>query len=171
MPTVRFLREGIEVEVEKGANLREVAMEAGVEVYRPPFNRGWPLTFNCHGFGHCGTCRVLVKNNTMDGCSDLSFWEKCQFYLGFSLAVIPYLMPAINAFDFVDKQDELRLSCQVTVEDDVDVYTRPAVNLYGNPDWQYAEENPAITGQALPSQPPQTPFERGEMEEISEEEG
>lgn len=170
MPTVRFLREGIEVEVEKGANLRAVAKEAGIEVYRPPFNRGWPLQFNCHGYGQCGTCRVLIKNQTMENCSGRSIWEKLQFNLGFSFAALPYFLPLLNVFDVIGKEDELRLSCQVTVEGDVDVYTRPPVNLFGDPNWQYGEENPAISGQTVETQPSQTPFERGEMEELAGEE-
>lgn len=161
MPTVRFLREGIEVEVEQGANLRHVAQEAGIEVYKKP----WSYGLNCHGFGHCGTCRVLVRNDTMDGCSDLSLMETLQFKIGWPLSAIPL----VNVFDYIGREDELRLSCQVTVEDDIDVYTRPAINYYGEQDWQYSEENPALAGRPLRSEPPDTPFERSEMEELSED--
>ncbi len=159
MPTVRFLREGIEVEVEQGANLRHVAQEAGIDVYGKP----WSYGLNCHGFGHCGTCRVLVKNDTMDGCSDLSLMETLQFKIGWPLSAIPL----VNVFDYIGREDELRLACQVTVEDDVDVYTRPAINYYGQQDWQYAEDNPALSGGTLRSEPSETPFERSEMEELA----
>lgn len=161
MPTVRFLREGIEVEVEEGANLRNVAMEVGVEVYKKP----WSYGLNCHGFGHCGTCRVTVKNDTMDGCSTLSWMEFLQFKLGWPLSVPPF----INVFAYIGNEDEMRLSCQVSVEEDIDVYTRPGVNYTGDQDWQYKGTNPAVSGQSVESTPSQTTWEKGEMEELSEE--
>lgn len=161
MPTVRFLREGIEVEVEEGANLRSVAMDVGVEVYQKP----WSYGLNCHGFGHCGTCRVAVKNETMDGCSDLSLMETLQFKIGWPFSA----PPLINVFDYIGKEDELRLSCQVTVEEDIDILTRPSVNYNGQQKWQYQESNPAISGQSVESTPGQTPFEKSEMDEITDE--
>lgn len=160
MPTVRFLREGIEVEVEQGANLRKVAQKADIQLYESPWNYG----LNCHGFGHCGTCRVAIKNSTMDGCSELSLMEKMQFKIGWPLSAIPF----INVFDYIGKEDELRLACQVTVTDDVNVYTRPAINYTGDQDWQYKEENPAVSGAAPQQTPGQTPFEESEMEDLSE---
>lgn len=163
MPTVRFLREGIEVECDQGANLRRVAQEAGVEIYEKP----WRYELNCHGLGTCGTCRVSIKNNTMDGSSDLSFLEKLQFKIGWPLSAIPFL----NFFDYIGKEDELRLSCQLSVENDIDVYTRPAANFFGDQDWQYNADNPAIAGQSAPqTEPPQTTWEKGEMQELNDEE-
>ncbi len=161
MPTVRFLREGIEVEVQEGANLRRVAQEVDVDVYGNPWNYG----FNCHGFGHCGTCRVKIKNNTMDGCSGMSWMEFLQFQIGWPLSAPPF----INVFGFIGNEDEMRLSCQVTVQDDIDVFTRPKLNYSGDQNWQYSESNPAISGQSVESTPEQTPFERSEMDELTEE--
>ncbi|MFB6346523.1 MAG: ferredoxin [bacterium] len=160
MPTVRFLREGIEVEVEEGANLRNVAQEVGVEVYSKP----WSYGLNCKGFGHCGTCRVSIKNDTMDGASDLSWMEVLQFKLGWPLSPIPF----INTFAYIGKEDEMRLSCQVTVEGDMDVLTRPGVNYTGDEDWQYKGSNPAISGKSIEPSPEQTTFEKSEMDELSE---
>jgi len=75
----------------------------------------------------------------------------------------------LNFFDFIGQEDELRLSCQVAVEDDVEVYTRPPYNFYGDPQWQYDVQNPAIAGHASTSEaPPATPFEEEEMEGIEE---
>lgn len=160
MPTVRFLREGIEVEVEKGANLRNVAQEVDVEVYDKP----WSYGLNCHGFGHCGTCRVSIKNDTMSGTNDMTWMETLQFKVGWPLSA----PPLINAFAFIGNEDEMRLSCQVTVEDDIDVYTRPGVNYTGDQDWQYEGINPAISGQSVEARPEQTAFEKSEMDELSE---
>lgn len=161
MPTVRFLREGIEVEVEEGANLRHVAQDVGVEIYEKP----WSYGLNCHGFGHCGTCRVAIKNDTMDGCSDLSWMESLQFKLGWPMSAPPF----INVFGYIGNEDEMRLSCQVTVEDDIDVYTRPGINYNGDQDWQYKGSNPAISGQSVEARPGQTAFEKSEMDELTEE--
>jgi len=163
MPTVRFLREGIEVECEQGANLRRVAMEAGVEIYEKP----WRYELNCHGLGTCGTCRVAIKNDSMDGASDLSLMEKLQFKLGWPLSPIPFL----NFFDYIGKENELRLSCQISVEDDVDVYTQPEANFYGDQKWQFDVDNPAIAGKSSVSEaPPQTTWERGEMQDLEGDE-
>lgn len=162
MPTVRFLREGIEVEVEEGANLRQVAQEVGVEVYEKP----WSYGLNCHGLGHCGTCRVAIKNETMDNCSNLSWMETLQFKVGSPFSAPPF----INVFGYIGNEDEMRLSCQVSIEDDIDVYTRPGINYSGDQKWQYRETNPAISGHSVEERPGQTAYEKGEMEEIPEDE-
>lgn len=162
MPTVRFLREGIEVEVEQGANLREVALDAGVQVYEKP----WSYGLNCHGFGQCGTCRVAIKNDTMEGTSDLTISEIIQFKIG-----APHTMPPfVNVFGYIGNEDEWRLSCQVEVEEDIDVFTRPGVNYNGDEDWQYRGDNPALSGQSAGPEPEATPFERSEMEDLAETE-
>lgn len=53
MPTVRFHREGVSLECAAGENLREVALRAGVGLYR-----GWHVLANCRGKGRCGSCRI-----------------------------------------------------------------------------------------------------------------
>ena len=56
MPKVTFVNEKQEIEVPAGANLRQEARKAGVQLYKGPFR-----LLNCHGLGLCGTCLVLVK--------------------------------------------------------------------------------------------------------------
>src|SRR5436309_2559920 len=56
MPKVTFVTEKKEIEVPLGSNLRQEAMKAGVQVYK-----GIHRALNCHGFGLCGSCKVLVK--------------------------------------------------------------------------------------------------------------
>ncbi|MFB6355613.1 MAG: 2Fe-2S iron-sulfur cluster-binding protein [bacterium] len=157
MPTVRFVNEGLEVECEEGANLRTVAQEADIQIYDKPFH-----IFNCKGFGHCGTCRVRVKQG--NDTSNMSIMEKIQFYVGWPMSVIPLL----NFLDFVGKEDELRLSCQLTVEQDMTVETRPAVNFFGEEDWEYDLDNPAIAGNTREMEPPTTAWEKGEMQDLEE---
>ena len=56
MPKVVFVKEKKEIEVPDGANLRQEARKAGIQVYR-----GIERFLNCRGNGLCGACRVLVK--------------------------------------------------------------------------------------------------------------
>lgn len=56
MPTVTFVRESKSVEAEGGANLRRVAIDAGVSLYR-----GAARLLNCRGHGRCKTCRVRIE--------------------------------------------------------------------------------------------------------------
>lgn len=113
MPKVRFLKEAKDIEVPAGANLREAALKAGIQVY-PGINK----FVNCLGHGTCGTCRVLVKNDTMKNCSPKGIIEKTRIGL---------------SFFSIGCENEVRLSCQVKVLGDIDVETTPEFNLYGKP--------------------------------------
>lgn len=113
MPKVRFLKEAKEIEVPAGANLREEARKAHIEVYR-----GLNKYLNCMGHATCGTCRVYLKNDTMKNCSPKTFLEKIRIALSFFA---------------IGHEDEVRLSCQVKVLGDIDVETTPELNLYGKP--------------------------------------
>ncbi len=113
MPKVRFLKEAKEIEVAEGANLRQAALKEGIQVYA-----GISKYLNCLGNGTCGTCRVLIKNDTMKNCSPKGWLEALRIALSwFAIAC----------------ENEVRLSCQVKVMGDVDVETTPAMNLYGKP--------------------------------------
>ena len=56
MPMVRFVKQNVSIQCPVGANLRELAMRHGIDLYAFPAN----LT-HCRGFGLCGTCRVKVN--------------------------------------------------------------------------------------------------------------
>lgn len=112
MPKVKFIREKQEIEVPAGANLREAAQKAGIEVYE-----GLNKYLNCYGHGTCGTCRVLIKNDTLKNSSKKSLLEKLRLQLSwFAIGV----------------ESEVRLSCQTKVEGDIEVYTRPEWNYSGS---------------------------------------
>ena len=111
MPKITFTREGQDVECEKGANLRTVAMENGIELYP-----GMKRHFNCHGKGMCGDCRVYVKSG-MENTSRRGPIEK--FRVGVSWFRIGH-------------EEEVRLACQTKVEGDVVVYTQPEFNWFGD---------------------------------------
>ena len=115
MPKVVFVSEKKEIEVPQGANLRVEAMKAGIEVYR-----GLDKLLNCRGLGLCGTCRVLVKKG-MENLSMKGTREKIK---------LATMMSSIG------HEDEMRLSCQVEVNGDCTVQTRPPLNLSGENFWQ-----------------------------------
>jgi ferredoxin len=115
MPKVVIVNEKKEIEVPAGANLRKEARANGVEVY-PGLNR----YLNCHGLGLCGTCRVLVEKG-MENLSPKGRMERIK--LGTMMSAIGH-------------EDKMRLSCQVQVNGDCSVITRPALNLSGDNFWQ-----------------------------------
>ena len=110
MPKVRFVREDKEVECAQGANLRKVALEAGIQLYP-----GVHKYLNCHGFSQCGECRVYIKEG-MENTNKPNLLEKARTAAGF--------------FN-IGHEDEVRLSCQTKVLGDIEVYTQPEFNWLG----------------------------------------
>lgn len=109
MPVVNFVNEKKLVQVPEGSNLRKVAQEAGVQLY-PHLHR----FLNCHGLSQCGSCRVLITKG-LENASSMGLVEKAR--LRFSMAAVGH--------------DDMRLACQTRVEGDMDVVTKPPLNLYG----------------------------------------
>ena len=111
MPKVHFLRSGVEVEVETGSNLRQVALKNQVQLYPGPHR-----FLNCHGLAQCGSCRVLLKEGSEKNASPKTLMEKMR------MAV---------AFFNIGHGDEMRLACQMKVNGDLEVMERPAANFSG----------------------------------------
>jgi len=110
MPTITFTNEKKEIQVPEGANLRKEALRAGVALYP-----GIHKVANCHGFGTCGSCRVLITKG-MENTSRKGVLEAAR--LGVSLA-------------YIGNEDTMRLACQTKVKGDITVTTCPALNLFG----------------------------------------
>jgi ferredoxin len=114
MPKVTFEREDLVVECKSGANLLEVADEAGVDVFRGI----WP-TLHCNRVkGWCNRCKVWVKSDAGQAVNGPTGWEKMPLRLGGRVS------------------GSQRLACQVTVTGDITVHTRsggPEVRATG--DW------------------------------------
>jgi ferredoxin len=110
MPTITFANEKKEIQVPNGANLRKEALRAGVQLYP-----GIHKVVNCHGFGQCGACRVLVTKG-MENTSPKGIVESAR--LAVSLAAI-------------GNEQTMRLACQTRVEGDITVTTCPPMNLFG----------------------------------------
>lgn len=121
MPIVNFVNEKKQIQVPEGANLRKEALKAGVKLYNGINGYGAKLNeiFNCHGLAHCGTCRVLITKG-MENASPMGTWEKLQF---------KFNPPAM--FAYIGNEDKMRLSCCTEVRGDMDVVTRPPLNLTG----------------------------------------
>lgn len=128
MPVIKFVNEKIEVEVPEGANLRQEAIKAGVNVYKGLNGFGETLNKygNCHGFGLCGTCRVLVTKG-MENTNPMTVREKVKFK-----TPIPTPVPdPIPCFAFVGYEETMRLACMTKVNGDIEVTTGPELNLFG----------------------------------------
>lgn len=119
MPKVNFVKEKQEIEVPAGAILRDEAIKAGIEVHKGPFN-----SVNCKGHGLCGTCKVRVKKG-MENLNPKTVLEQICFNLR-PLGILAY----------IGYENELRLSCQVQVNDDCTIETKPALNWSGENFWQ-----------------------------------
>ncbi|MGQ9866420.1 MAG: 2Fe-2S iron-sulfur cluster-binding protein [Pseudanabaenaceae cyanobacterium] len=99
MAIVHFRNEQKEVFVADGANLRLKALENGIDIYKL-----YGKLMNCGGYGQCGTCIVEV------------------------VAGAEHLSPRTPAEEsrLKRKPDTYRLACQVLVNGDVTIQTKPA---------------------------------------------
>jgi ferredoxin len=118
MPSVTFVNEKKTVEVPEGANLRKEALKAGVELY-PGIHR----IFNCHGLGQCASCRVIIKKGE-EKVSPQGICERLRLLLG-----------PLTFFARLGHEKDLRLSCQCQVHGDIEVETKPEVNMHGERFW------------------------------------
>lgn len=118
MPTVTFVNEKKSIEVPQGANLRQEALKAGVQLYP-----GIHQTFNCQGLGLCCSCRVVVKDG-LDKCSRQGAFEKLSM-----------LTNPLAFFARIGHEKDLRLACQMRVNGDIQVETQPPMNWHGEKFW------------------------------------
>lgn len=110
MPIVNFVNEKKQIQVPEGANLRTEALKAGVPLY-PNVHQ----YVNCRGFSMCASCRVLITQG-QENASPMTVMEKLR------------LKPS---FVYIGNEDTMRLACQTKVQGDMDVVTRPPMNLFG----------------------------------------
>ena len=106
MPTIRFLREQRDIDCPAGVILRDVALDAGVEIYGLKGKLG-----NCGGCGQCSTCFVAVAGQEeADGLTPRTAPE--QRFLR-------------------RRPPNWRLACQSVVRDSLVVVTRPQTGWPG----------------------------------------
>ncbi|KKZ12655.1 MAG: hypothetical protein TE42_03805 [Candidatus Synechococcus spongiarum SP3] len=106
MPTIHFLREQLDVDCPAGVILRDVALDAGVELYGLKGKLG-----NCGGCGQCSTCFVAVAGQDEATC------------------LTPRTAPEQR---FLKKRPlNWRLACQAVIRDSLVVVTRPQAGWPG----------------------------------------
>jgi ferredoxin len=98
MANITFVNDKKEVVAADGANLREKALQNGIDLYTL---RG-KLT-NCGGYGQCGTCIVEIVSG-MQNLSPKTDFEKRKLKR---------------------KPDNYRLACQTLVNGPISVKTKP----------------------------------------------
>ncbi|MEX0726683.1 MAG: hypothetical protein WEB58_13815 [Planctomycetaceae bacterium] len=120
MPKVTFVNEKKTIDVPQGANLRKEALKAGIPIY-PGVHRNWWA--NCHGLGHCASCRVQIRQG-VENVNSQGLLEKLRLVAG-----------PVTYFARLGHEQDLRLSCKTQVNGDIEVVTQPSVNLYGEKFW------------------------------------
>ena len=98
MSSIKFVNEEKEVIAALGANLREKAIQNGIDIY----TLKGKLT-NCGGYGQCGTCIVEIVEG-MENLSPKTDFEQRRLR---------------------KKPDSYRLACQAIVNGAVTVVTKP----------------------------------------------
>lgn len=96
--TITFVKEQKDVVVAQGANLREKALQNGVDIYTLKGK-----LMNCGGYGQCGTCIVEITEGMANLSPRTDFEEKV----------------------LRKKPANFRLACQTMVNGPVKVNTKP----------------------------------------------
>jgi ferredoxin len=150
MPKVVFIKdkEKREVEVADGTVLRDAALKAGIQINYLPLEIGNGLLgriFNCHGFGHCGSCKVLVKKGMENLCPKKMKPEEAKLHrenvekgaekAGQQRSFMERFT-LWRMFSSIGHEDEMRLACQVAIHGDCTVEINPKFNWDGDNFWQ-----------------------------------
>jgi len=98
MSTIKFIKEEKEVVIANGANLREKALQNGIDIYKW---RG--KLMNCGGYGQCGTCIVEIVSGIENLSPKTDFEER----------------------KLKKKPENYRLACQTLVNGAISVNTKP----------------------------------------------
>ena len=99
MTTIRFVREGIDIECRPGENLRDVVMREKLQLYGLKGQLG-----NCGGAGQCSTCFVSVECDSEKALSQLTEVEKQKLK---------------------SRPKNWRLACQTLVKSSAVILTKP----------------------------------------------
>jgi ferredoxin len=112
---VLFRKENITATVPEGSNLRQVAIDHGIDVY--PLGGG---KLSCHGKGFCGTCAVEV-----DQRQTIAFEEPRGFLGKLGQRAARGRMRKLEAAG----RPLVVLSCQMVVKGDLIVTTDPGLEI------------------------------------------
>ena len=133
MPTIKFTKENKEITVPQGANLRQEARKAGINLYsggKGTFDTIRDVALNCHGFGQCGLCRVKVTKG-IENIDPMGIVEKARFKCPLPTPVTPLGVDPLPCLAYIGNEADMRLACRTTVQGDIEVETVPELNLFG----------------------------------------
>ena len=99
MTTIRFIREGIDIQCKPGENLRELVIKEKLQLYGL---KG--LLGNCSGVGQCSTCFVSVEGGTEKSLSPTTFVENEKLK---------------------NRPENWRLACQTIIKSSAIILTKP----------------------------------------------
>ena len=99
MTTIRFIREGFDIQCKSGENLREILIREKLQLYGL---KG--LLGNCNGAGQCSTCFVSVEGGNKNSLSKLTFVEEEKLK---------------------NRPENWRLACQALVRSSTIILTKP----------------------------------------------
>ena len=99
MTTIRFIREGIDIQCNPGENLRELVIKEQLQLYGLKGILG-----NCGGVGQCSTCFVSVEGKTNNSLSPLTSVEEEKLK---------------------NRPENWRLACQTLVKSSAIILTKP----------------------------------------------
>ena len=99
MTTIRFIREGIDIQCKPGENLRDLVIKEQLQLYGLKGILG-----NCGGVGQCSTCFISVEGGTRDSFSPLTVTEEEKLK---------------------NRPDNWRLACQTIIKSSAIILTKP----------------------------------------------
>jgi len=99
MTTIRFIREGIDIQCKPGENLRDLVIKEKIQLYGL---KG--LLGNCGGAGQCSTCFVSVEGGTKNSLSPITLVEEEKLK---------------------SRPDNWRLACQTIINSSAVILTKP----------------------------------------------
>ena len=115
MTTIRFIREGIDIQCKPGENLRELVIKEQLQLYGLKGILG-----NCGGVGQCSTCFVSVEGGTKNSLSPLTGVEEEKLK---------------------NRPDNWRLACQTLIKSSAVILTKPQSPPSNLEDLKEAAEN------------------------------
>ena len=98
MPKLFFVNENKKFNVDTGVNLRKASIDGDVGIYSNIFKK----LFNCRGKGMCGTCLVRIESDELESLNEVEKKKLKNKLL---------------------EDPNLRLACQLTINNDLKIYT------------------------------------------------
>ncbi|WP_288261790.1 2Fe-2S iron-sulfur cluster-binding protein [uncultured Prochlorococcus sp.] len=99
MTTIRFIREGIDIQCKPGENLRDLVIREKLQLYGL---KG--LLGNCSGVGQCSTCFISVEGGNKKSLSPLT---------------------SIEEEKLKNRPENWRLACQTLINSSSIILTKP----------------------------------------------